>query len=215
MVLAARRAVKEARRRRGFMPFGVARTTRQALGALPTPGHGPGTPGRPRTDGDAVRSGTLPVPPGDLVTCCARAGPGPCARPLSDVPPIAPRPGQWCRPRTTGHPPPSPPGWRVAHTGAPASSHAADRMTRPARRGAGGLGGRKSRQAPRGMVYAFSAYIRSLPWSRGGTHDQRLRQGSGAWRMGSRRRANARRRCPARSRQDVVRSQKPYQRMIE
>src|SRR5262249_45823999 len=77
MVLVARRAVKEARRR-GFMPFSVARTTRPALGALLTPGHGPGTPGRPRTGGAAAPSGTLP---GDLVTCGAHAGPGPCARP--------------------------------------------------------------------------------------------------------------------------------------
>ena len=60
---------------------GGARTTRPALGALPTPGHGPGTPGRPRTGGDVARSGTLPVPPGDLVTCGAHAGPGRCARP--------------------------------------------------------------------------------------------------------------------------------------
>jgi hypothetical protein len=42
-----------------------------------------------------------------------------------------------------------------------------------------------------------------------------LRQSSGAWGIGSRRRANARRRGPARTRQDVVRSQTPCQRMIE
>ena len=80
MVLVARRAVR-ASSRRGFMLFSVARTTRQALGALPNARARARHPG-PATDGRG--RGTLwhlPCPPGAFVTCGARAGPGPCARP--------------------------------------------------------------------------------------------------------------------------------------
>jgi hypothetical protein len=106
------------------------RSRRQGTGQAPRAGHGQAEMRHALAPSLSPLRTSSPVAP---VRAQGRA-PGP----LSDAPPMAPRPGQWCRSRTTAPPPPSPPGWRVAHTGAPVSSRAADRMTRPARRDAGG-----------------------------------------------------------------------------